>query len=1017
MSPEQPSEFEQLSPEDAAHVDAVCDRLERAWKAAQAGGTIPRLASFLEGCEAGEGTVLARELIALDEACRQRYGVAIPPEAYEHLDAAIEPPIPDTGPAWGKPGAPRWRPTHWPKLPGLELGEVLGSGGMGVVFKARQPTLDRDVAVKLLRESHLGDPEQRDRLLQEARAVARLQHPHLVRLYEFGEVSGLAGDVSQPYLVLEYVPGGSLADLLRGSPQPPEEAAHLVETLADAIHYAHLQGVIHRDLKPANILLQNGTRRIGAGVEERESDEDLCRIYDGPRHPGAFPSRFFPKVTDFGLAKFLAGGDLTRAGDVLGTPSYMAPEQTLGKLGAITPSVDVYGLGAILYEVLTGRPPFLAEMVAATITQVQQDDPIPPRRLQPTVPRDLETICLKCLRKEPGRRYATALELAEDLRRFRAGESIQARPVRTAERVVRWCRRKPVVAGLLAALVLVFVAGLSGILWQWQIARQRAVELQQERDTAQRQRERADHHLRSIREEADRLARLGTDLWHRPGAYEVGKDVLEEAVTVYEHLIPEEGSDPELRKLAAQLYGKLADIHQSLGQWTKSIQAREREANLLAGLLEEEPPSKALRHQLAGSHRARGNVLRDLRKSREARAAYDQAAGLHEQVLRDSPGDASHLAALANTLLNKATVLSRSSDAEELEKLFQRVVDLDDAALAAEPNNGHLQAERALALQDQALFFLDTGRATQAQPRLRDALAIRLRLRKSGHLRRADDRYIAVNYAYLGRSQAAAGQTEDAEQSYQEALRLLEGLTKEFPEIPYHRIDLAETLGRFADFLKDAKRPAELIDARRQAIHHYEVLEASFFEARQRRANLVRSYFELVRLLWDLGRESEADEPYRKALKLAPDDPAVNNEVAWCLVTAPQPRLRDTAEALRRAQKAVTGSPENGDYWNTLGVVRYRAGDHKGAVADLEKSMSLRQSGDSYDWFFLAMAHWRLGDRDTARQWYDKGVRSLQQHHPRNEEVHRFRAEAAELLGITANKDNQRERQPAVRPP
>ena len=180
------------------------------------------------------------------------------------------------------------------------------------------------------------------------------------------------------------------------------------------------------------------------------------------------------KVTDFGLAKFLAGGDLTHSGDVLGTPSYMAPEQAAGKSAPITAAVDVYGLGAILYEALTGRPPFAAATVDATLGLVRQDEPVPPRRLQPTVPRDLETICLKCLRKEAGRRYATAQDLAVDLRRFEAGEPIRARPVGTTERVIVWCRRKPGFAGLLAALVLVFLAGSSGVLWQWQHARRNA---------------------------------------------------------------------------------------------------------------------------------------------------------------------------------------------------------------------------------------------------------------------------------------------------------------------------------------------------------------------------------------------------------------------------------------------------------------------------------------------------------------------------------------------------------------
>src|SRR5262249_47566692 len=273
----------------------------------------------------------------------------------------------------------------------------------------------------------------------------------------------------------------------------PEEAARLVETLADAIHYAHQQGVIHRDLKPGNVLLTpDGT----------------------------------PKITDFGLAKFLAGGDLTISGYVLGTPGYMAPEQAMGNSGLITTAVDVYGLGAILYEILTGRPPFAAATADATLGQVRQDEPVPPRRLQPTVPRDLETICLKCLRKEAGRRYATAQDLADDLRRFRAAEPIRARPVGPAERIVAWCRRKPAVAGLLAALLLVFLAGSTGVLWQWQRASRNAAAFRRERDTAERR-------LQMVHDQVDRLNGLGRELLQRPGQYRTGQALLEQALALY----------------------------------------------------------------------------------------------------------------------------------------------------------------------------------------------------------------------------------------------------------------------------------------------------------------------------------------------------------------------------------------------------------------------------------------------------------------------------------------------------
>jgi WD40 repeat protein len=460
MSPESLAPDEQLTPEEAAEIDAVCDRFERAWKETKTGGPEPRVATYVGHGHGAAREVLFRELVALEQACRERYGRGVRPGDSKEC-AGAEPPATH----YVRNDIPTGRNPDWPSIPGLELVDLLGSGGMGVVFKARQVTLDRDVAVKFLRDDYRADPGRRERFLQEARAVARLRHPHLVQLYEFGEVPGMGGVTSQPYLVLEYVSGGSLADLVRSSPQPPIEAARLVETLAEAIHYAHQQGVIHRDLKPANVLLQ----------KTEVKGEEETKVVRGPRsaRPRPLAPDICGKVTDFGLAKFLVGSDLTHSGDVLGTPSYMAPEQAEGKAGLITAAVDVYGLGAILYEALTGRPPFAAATADATLGQVRRDEPVPPRRLQPTVPRDLETICLKCLRKEAGRRYATAQDLADDLRRFQAGEPVRARPVGMGERVVVWCRRKPFPAALLtsvAFLVLLLAVGtpLAAFLWHEQ---------------------------------------------------------------------------------------------------------------------------------------------------------------------------------------------------------------------------------------------------------------------------------------------------------------------------------------------------------------------------------------------------------------------------------------------------------------------------------------------------------------------------------------------------------------------
>jgi WD40 repeat protein/HEAT repeat protein len=320
-------------------------------------------------------------------------------------------------------------PIAWPMMPGYEIRRELGRGGMGVVYEAWQTGLSRTVALKMILAGAHAGPDDLARFRTEAQAIAQLRHPHIVQVHEVGEHDG------RPYFSLEYCPGGSLANRLDGTPLPPLAAAQLIETLARAASAAHAKGIIHRDLKPGNVLLgEDGT----------------------------------PKLTDFGLAKKLDAAGPTATDAFLGTPSYMAPEQA-GGAKAVGPAADVYALGAILYELLTGRPPFKAATPLDTVLQVVSEEPVPPSRLQPKTPRDLETICLKCLQKEPAKRYASAAALAEDLRRFQAGEPITARPVGRLERTRRWCRRHPGVAGLTATVALLLVAaavaGISAAGW------------------------------------------------------------------------------------------------------------------------------------------------------------------------------------------------------------------------------------------------------------------------------------------------------------------------------------------------------------------------------------------------------------------------------------------------------------------------------------------------------------------------------------------------------------------------
>jgi serine/threonine-protein kinase len=300
-----------------------------------------------------------------------------------------------------------------PTIAGYTVFGEIGRGGMGVIYRGHQVSLDRPVALKVLRKD--ASTDMRERFRSEAEAAARLRHPHVAQVYDAGTCDG------RPYFAMEFLDGGTLARKLGGRPQPPAEAATVVEALARAAQHAHENGVVHRDLKPSNVLLAaNGT----------------------------------PKIADFGLARQTVSGLGTRTGDLLGTPSYMAPEQAAGRSHQSGPAGDIYSLGAVLYECLTGRPPFQGGSLIETLEQVQSQPVTPPRQLDPCVSADLEAICLKCLEKEPGKRYITAGQLADDLRRFLDGRPVSVRPVGALGRLGHWCRRNRVAAGAIAVLLL-----------------------------------------------------------------------------------------------------------------------------------------------------------------------------------------------------------------------------------------------------------------------------------------------------------------------------------------------------------------------------------------------------------------------------------------------------------------------------------------------------------------------------------------------------------------------------------
>ena len=582
----------------ARRVNAVCNRFERAWRA----GPRPAIEDYLEDIPEPARAALLCELIALEVAYRQQAGEAPQAEEYQSRFPAASLPAASLF-AQHAPTRPEPLPeavADLPAVPGYEILEVLGRGGMGIVYKARHHRLQRLVALKMILAGAHAGPRELARFRTEAEAVARLQHPNIVQIYEVGEQHRL------PYCVLEFVDGGSLARKLAGTPLPPRQAAQLAATLAEAMHAGHQRGIVHRDLKPDNVLL----------------------TADGT-----------PKVTDFGLAKKLdADADQTASGAIVGTPSYMAPEQARGRGKEVGPAADVYALGAMLYEALTGRPPFKAATPLETMLQVIHEEPVPPRRFQPAVPAELETICLKCLAKDPAHRYASALALADDLKRFLSGEPIWARRSTVWEQTVKWAKRKPAAAGLVGVSALALLA-LFGVVLGFTLKLQAALTATRgQRDLAEKREKEADKQ-RAAAEQARAEAQavndfLQNDLLRQANSYaQADRNFTPDPDMKVRTLLDRAAAGIGARfrhqpLVAAAIHQAVGDAYQGVGKYVSAIRhltaARELRTTHLG-------PDHAytLRtlHSLASAYRDAGRTAEAVRLLEQVREQRTQKLG------------------------------------------------------------------------------------------------------------------------------------------------------------------------------------------------------------------------------------------------------------------------------------------------------------------------------------------------------------------------------------------------------
>jgi tetratricopeptide (TPR) repeat protein len=639
----------------------------------------------------------------------------------------------------------------------FQIHRELGRGSFGVVFQAYDPRLGREVALKVPHPELMLCPTIRARFRQEARAAATLDHPNLVPVYEAGEENG------DCYIASAYCPGANLAAWLRQRTErvPYQMAARIVAALAGAVEHAHRRGVLHRDLKPANVMLE---------MAEGSSSAD-----------GVFG--FVPRVTDFGLAKLLdetaaleAPGSLTQSGVILGTPNYMAPEQAEGNSKALGPTADVYALGVILYELLTGRPPFQADTPLSTLLLVRQCEPLSPARLRPSLPRDLETICLKCLQKEPRRRYTSAAALEEDLRRYLAGEPILARRTGPLFRLALWCRRKPGLASTIAIATLAIVV----------VTLFSFVRVMHERDRAELRRREAVANLKTAREAVDRmLTRVSEErLRDIPQVEPVQRALLEDALEFYAGFARQAHDDPEVLLEASQAYGRLGRTYDALGR-TDDAEGCLRQARAIQERLVAAFPAVAIyRRELALSIAELAGVWGETGRSSESLDAFRQVLAMLEQLAAADPAEPLYRVRQAVVHETRGIILARMGQSREAESEMRTAIDIADELAARFPDEPSHRSRAAVSRSNLAGTLAAQGQLDEGIRVLLRNLEFWEKLAAADPATSNNRSKLALTLTNLADLWSRSGRKGEAERALRRVVDLRRALATDFPNSP-----------------------------------------------------------------------------------------------------------------------------------------------------------------------------------------------------------------------------------------
>jgi serine/threonine-protein kinase len=758
----------------------------------------------------------------------------------------VEPAVPGESP----------RPEDDRVPPGYDLLGLLGRGGMGVVYQARHRKLRRVVALKMILTGEAATPAERERFETEAQTIARCQHPGILQIFEVGEHNGHA------FMALELCPGGSLAARLRLQPPPPREVAELVRRLALALQAAHDVGVLHRDLKPANVLI----------------------AADGT-----------PKIADFGLARKLGEQGQTQTGRLVGTPPYMSPEQARGEK-ELGPATDVWALGAILYECLTGKPPFKAATAWQTIFQIQKYDPVAVRELNPAVPADLETICHKCLRKELAQRYASARALADDLGNFLAGRPIQARPLGLVERGYRWVKRHRVVAALLALVVVVLTAGVVGLSIGLAVVtnlNQKLTQSNQEKDRALEQEKIAREaegiallKERSAREDAQKtiedmtseaaLKFLQTQKELRPEQ----KEFLEKALDYYQRRAQAAATDETERARQARAYFQMGFLQERLKLVAAAQGSYEKALPLQQKLIDDFPRVPRYRTALAITHNNLGLLLHDLGDFPAARTQHEQTLALYQKLADEFPEVSDYHQLLARSHNNLSIVLIALGLHPAAQKELEQALALHQNLVDSSPDEPLYRHDLARCHGNVGALLRARGDRWGARKQYEQAQILFQKLADDFPALPEYRQDLARGHLNLGLILTDLDDHRGARKQHEQANILFQNLADEFPSQPQFGLELAASHTNLGNALRELSDWTGARKQYEQAILVIQKLVDALPRVPQYRQELARSHGYLGLLLSRLNEPAAARKEQEKALalqqKLADEFPKVH---------------------------------------------------------------------------------------------------------------------------------------------